>query len=133
MNPAEQRYFQIEKECLAICNCFKKFDQWLYGKPHHRSSHKSPAVRNNPAETTAQSPCTPAEDVYKTAALPLHTEMQERASPLFGRLTLSGSPTAPSNSPTTPLRYNTRNPRVTDQSINQSINLYLPFLMLITE
>lgn len=32
MNPTEQRYSQIEKECLAICNCFRKFDQWLYGK-----------------------------------------------------------------------------------------------------
>jgi len=25
-------YSQIEKECLAICNCFSKFDDWLYGK-----------------------------------------------------------------------------------------------------
>lgn len=33
MNPMEQRYSQIQKECLAICNCFQKFDQWLYGKP----------------------------------------------------------------------------------------------------
>ena len=32
MNPTEQRYSQFEKECLAICNCFEKFDQWLYGK-----------------------------------------------------------------------------------------------------
>ena len=32
MNPTEQRYSQIEKECLAICNCFQMFDQWLYGK-----------------------------------------------------------------------------------------------------
>ena len=32
MSPTEQRYSQIEKECLAICNCFQKFDQWLYGK-----------------------------------------------------------------------------------------------------
>ena len=30
--PAEQRYSQIKKECWAICNCFQKFDQWLYGK-----------------------------------------------------------------------------------------------------
>ena len=33
MNSTEQRYSQIEKECLAICNCFARFDQWLYGKP----------------------------------------------------------------------------------------------------
>ena len=32
MSPTEQRYSQLEKECLAICNCFQKFDQWLYGK-----------------------------------------------------------------------------------------------------
>ena len=32
MSPTEQRYSQIEKECLAICNCFQKFDQWPYGK-----------------------------------------------------------------------------------------------------
>ena len=32
MSPTEQCYSQIEKECLAICNCFQKFDQWLYGK-----------------------------------------------------------------------------------------------------
>lgn len=33
MNPMEQRYSQLQKECLAVCNCFQKFDQWLYGKP----------------------------------------------------------------------------------------------------
>ena len=33
MNPTEQRYSKIEKECLAICNCFQKFYRWLYGKP----------------------------------------------------------------------------------------------------
>ena len=32
MSPTEQQYSQIEKECLAICHCFQKFDQWLYGK-----------------------------------------------------------------------------------------------------
>ena len=32
MNETEQRYSQIEKECLAICQGFHKFDQWLYGK-----------------------------------------------------------------------------------------------------
>ena len=32
MNQTEQRYSQIEKECLAICQGFHKFDQWLYGK-----------------------------------------------------------------------------------------------------
>lgn len=28
----EQRYAQIEKECLAIVEAFNKFDQWLLGK-----------------------------------------------------------------------------------------------------
>ena len=32
LNPTEQRYSQIEKECLAICSCFQKFDHWLHGK-----------------------------------------------------------------------------------------------------
>jgi hypothetical protein len=32
MSSTEQRYSQIEKECLAICHQFNKFDQWLYGK-----------------------------------------------------------------------------------------------------
>ena len=32
MSESAQRYSLIEKECLAICNCFHKFDQWLYGK-----------------------------------------------------------------------------------------------------
>ncbi|KXJ07207.1 Retrovirus-related Pol polyprotein from transposon opus [Exaiptasia diaphana] len=32
LSPTEQSYSQIEKEYLAICNCFQKFDQWLYGK-----------------------------------------------------------------------------------------------------
>ena len=32
LNSTEQRYSQIEKECLAICNTFAKFDHWLFGK-----------------------------------------------------------------------------------------------------
>lgn len=32
LNSTEQMYSQIEKECLAICNCFSKFDHWLFGK-----------------------------------------------------------------------------------------------------
>lgn len=32
LNSTEQRYSQIEKECLAICNAFAKFDHWLFGK-----------------------------------------------------------------------------------------------------
>ena len=32
LNATEQRYSQIEKDCLAICNAFGKFDHWLHGK-----------------------------------------------------------------------------------------------------
>lgn len=32
LTPTEQRYVQIEKECLAIVEAFNKFDQWLLGK-----------------------------------------------------------------------------------------------------
>lgn len=43
MNTMEQRYSQIQKECLAICNCFQKFTQWRYGKPDIQvhTDHKS--------------------------------------------------------------------------------------------
>ena len=32
LTPSEQRYAQIEKDCLAIVETFNKFDQWLLGK-----------------------------------------------------------------------------------------------------
>ena len=32
LSETEQRYSQMEKECLAICQGLHKFDQWLYGK-----------------------------------------------------------------------------------------------------
>ena len=33
LTSTEKRYSQIEKECLAICNAFAKFDHWFYGHP----------------------------------------------------------------------------------------------------
>ena len=33
LTPTKRWYSQTEKEGLAICNAFSKFDQWLYGKP----------------------------------------------------------------------------------------------------
>lgn len=32
MSTMEQRYSQIEQECLATCHALSKFDHWLYGK-----------------------------------------------------------------------------------------------------
>ena len=51
LSPTEQRYSQIEKECLAICNCFEKFDHWLYGKSdlHVHTDHQ-------PLETIMRKP-----------------------------------------------------------------------------
>ena len=51
MSPTEQRYSQIEKECLAICNCFQKFDQWPYGK-----SDIEVHTDHQPLETTMKKP-----------------------------------------------------------------------------
>ncbi len=31
LTDTEKRYSQMEKECLAICNAFRKFDHWLFG------------------------------------------------------------------------------------------------------
>ena len=51
MNPTEQRYSQIEKECLAICHAFQKFDHWLYGK-HDIEVHTD----HQPLETIMKKP-----------------------------------------------------------------------------
>ena len=51
MSPIEQRYSQIEKECLAICNCFQKFYQRLYGK-----SDIEVHTDHQPLETTTKKP-----------------------------------------------------------------------------
>ena len=53
LNATEQRYSQIEKECLAICNAFGKFDHWLYGK----------------SDTEVHTDHQPPETIYKK---PLH-------------------------------------------------------------
>ena len=51
LNATEQRYSQIEKECLAICNAFRKFDHWLYGK-----SDKEVHNDHQPLETICKKP-----------------------------------------------------------------------------
>ena len=53
LNSTEQRYSQIEKECLAICNTFAKFDHWLFGK----------------SDVTVHTDHQPLETIYKK---PLH-------------------------------------------------------------
>ena len=47
LNPTERCYSQIEKERLAICDCFNKYDHWLYDKTdvHVHTDHQ-------PLETT---------------------------------------------------------------------------------
>ncbi len=51
LTETEQRYSQIEKECLAICNGLNKFDQWLYGK-HDITIHTD----HKPLETILKKP-----------------------------------------------------------------------------
>ncbi len=51
MSETETRYSQLEKECLAICNGFSKFDQWLYGK-HDIEVHTD----HKPLESIFQKP-----------------------------------------------------------------------------
>lgn len=51
LTETEKRYSQIEKECLAICNAFSKFDQWLYGK-HSIEVHTD----HKPLETIFKKP-----------------------------------------------------------------------------
>ena len=53
LSSTEQRYSQIEKECLAICNIFGKFDHWLFGK----------------SDITVHTDHQPLETIYKK---PLH-------------------------------------------------------------
>ena len=53
LSSTEQRYSQLKKECLAICNTFGKFDHWLFGK----------------SDITVHTDHQPLETIYKK---PLH-------------------------------------------------------------
>ena len=64
LSSTEQRYSQIEKECLAICNTFGKFDHWLFGKSDitvhtdHQpleTIYKKPLHRTSPANANETS------------------------------------------------------------------------------
>ena len=89
MNPTEQRYSQVEKECLAICHTFQKFDHWLYGK------HDIEVHTNHHEETTQQSPCTPAKDEYGTPSVSFPSELQEGSHSIPRRHSLTGSTHTP--------------------------------------
>ena len=102
MNPTEQRYSQIEKECLAICNCFQRFDQWLYGKPDFEvhTDHK-------PLETIIKKPLNKAPTRLQRMLMRLQryefTVKYKRGPTLPSRHTLSSSPTPSNNSTSTGL------------------------------
>ena len=51
LNSTEQRYSQIEKECLTICNTFAKFDHWFFGK-----SDVTVHTDHQPLETICRKP-----------------------------------------------------------------------------
>ena len=67
MNPTEQRYSQIEKECLAICHTFQKFDHWLYGK-HDIEVH----TNHQPLETIMKKPLNKAPARQQRMSMVLH-------------------------------------------------------------
>jgi transposase InsO family protein len=51
LTEAETKYAQIEKECLAICHAFQKWDHWLYGKADivvHTDHQPLEAILNKP-------------------------------------------------------------------------------------
>ena len=78
MNPLEQHYHQIEKECLAICNCFQKFDQWLYGKPdiEVHTTHRSLVIRTNYEVTTEQGTGPATMNAYEITVVSVHSKVQ---------------------------------------------------------
>ena len=55
LSPTEQRYSQIEKECLVIFNCLQKLDQRLYGK-----SDIQVHTNHQPLETIIKKPLSKA-------------------------------------------------------------------------
>ncbi len=85
LSATEQRYSQIEKECVAICNTFAKFDQWLYGKSdiEVHSDHM-------PLETVLKKPLHKAPARLQRMIMRLQRysflpSLQERQLPLLGR------------------------------------------------
>jgi transposase InsO family protein len=51
LTDAETKYAQIEKECLAICHAFQRWDHWLYGKSDitvHTDHQPLEAILNKP-------------------------------------------------------------------------------------
>ena len=66
-SPTEQRYSRIEKECLAICICFQKFDRWLYGK-----SGITVHIDHQPLETIMKKPLNKAPARQQRMLMRLH-------------------------------------------------------------
>ena len=128
VNPTEQRYSQIEKECLAICNCFQKFDQWLYGKPDIKVH-----TGHQPLETTMKKPPNKALARLQRMLMRLQryqfTVNYKRGPTLHLADTLSRAafpqPVAAQVTNLDVFRieveseYNTRNPRLTETTENQ--------------
>ena len=128
MNPTEQRYSQIEKECLAICNCFEKFDLWLYGK-----TDIAVHTDHQPLETIMKKPLNKAPARLQRMLMRLQryqfTIKYKRGPTLYLAGTLSRA--ALPHPITARVRdfdvfrmemesdYNTRNPRLTEITENQ--------------
>ena len=128
MNPTKQRYSQIEKECLAICNCFQKFDQWLYGKPDIEVH-----TDHQPLETIMKKPLNKAPARLQRMLMRLQryqfTVKYKRGPTLYLADTLSRA--ALPHPITARVRdfdvfrmeiesdYNARNPRLTETTENQ--------------
>ena len=98
MNPTEQRYSQIKKECLAICNCFEKFDQWLYGK-----TDIDVHTDHQPSETIIRKPLNKAPAHLQRMLMRLQryqfTIKYKRGLTLFLADTLSHAALPPNHSP----------------------------------
>ena len=99
MSPTEQRYSHIEKECLAICNCFQKFDEWLYAK-----SDIEVHTDHQPLETILKNPSPSAKDADETATVSIQPNLPEGAHTPPSRETISDGPSTANISKSNTLR-----------------------------
>ena len=84
LTPTEQRYVQIEKECLTIVKAFNKFDQWLL-----RKSNITVHTDHQPLQSIFQKDLTSALTLTKDDSFPtviqLCSIIQERFFNTLGR------------------------------------------------